>query len=213
MRGILRLKISKYVSILIPLIVLVLFVFFAYFLTVPSTNYGEKYENPHSRPQSPSFLALGKGIENPRNLGIVWACADKSLLCVFPCINFVTKCPSCLVGGGALVHRDVLYMELCHCPVRVMGRDSYNFAILRGVTNTAFMPARQREMARGYVGYGCFTLSLSRVHWQNQNFINKEVQISFRPILRTKWYHALRLKSKDLILWIHNWLWEWKGFF
>ena len=152
-------------------------------------------------------------MKNPRNLGIVRACADKSLLCVFLCINFVTKCPSGLVGGGALVHRDVLYMEPCHCPVRVMGRDSYNFAFLRGGTNTAFMPARQREMARGYVSYWCFTLSLPRVHWQNQNFNNKEVQISFRPILKTKWYHVLRLKSKDLILWIHNWLWEWKGFF
>ena len=121
----------------------------------------EKYENPYSRPQSRSFLALGTGMENPRNLGIVWACADKSLLCVFLCINFVTKCLSGLVGGGALVHRDVLYMELCHCPVRVMGRDSYNFAFLRGVTNTAFMPARQREMARGYVGYGCILYSFT----------------------------------------------------
>ena len=89
-------------------------------------------------------------------------------------------------------------MELCHCPVRVMGRDSYNFAFLRGVTNTAFMPARQREMAHGYVTYWCFTLSLSRVHWQNQNFVQNDVQISFRPILKTDgtMYWGSRVRTK-----------------
>ena len=105
-------------------------------------------------------------------------------------------------------------MEPSHGPVRVMRREGYDFGIMRGVTFPTFLPARHREVTCWYVSYWCFTLSLPRLHWQNQNVINKEVQISFRPILKTNgtmnWGSRVRTELCGSI--IDSGVWEWKGF-
>ena len=95
-----------------------------------------------------------------------------------------------------------------------MRREGYDFGIMRGVTFPTFLPARHREVTCWYVSYWCFTLSLPRLHWQNQNVINKEVQISFRPILKTNgtmnWGSRVRTELCGSI--IDSGVWEWKGF-
>ena len=60
-------------------------------------------------------------------------------------------------------------------------------ALLIWGTTTSFMPAGQREITSWKASYLCFTLSLLRVYEQNQNAVNKELEISlgFRPIMKT----------------------------
>ena len=75
--------------------------------------------------------------------------------------NEPTKWPAGSVGGA--VHRFVWHMEQCHGGVRIMMRqESFNFGIVRGITFTAFMPARQREFTRWYVKLLMFLLFTSK---------------------------------------------------
>ena len=61
-----------------------------------------------------------------------------------------------------------------------MRQESFNFGIVKGITNTAFMPAIQREMT-WYVKL-MFLLFTSK---SAQTKSNEVVEISFRPILKT----------------------------
>ena len=64
-----------------------------------------------------------------------------------------TKWPTGSVSSvsGAL-HRFVWHVEQCHGGVRIMMRqESFNFGIMRGITNTAFMPARKQKVTDWYV--------------------------------------------------------------
>ena len=63
-----------------------------------------------------------------------------------------TKWPSGSVSSvGLAIHRFVWHGEPWHGGVRMMQQESYNFGIMRWGTNTAFMPAIQREMTWRYV--------------------------------------------------------------
>ena len=62
----------------------------------------------------------------------------------------------------------------------MMRQESFNFGIVKGITNTAFMPAIQREMT-WYVKL-MFLLFTSK---SAQTKSNEVVEISFRPILKT----------------------------
>ena len=75
-----------------------------------------------------------------------------------------TKWPSGSVGSvGMALHRFVWHVESCHGGVRIMMRqESFNFGIVSGITSTAFMPARQRDVACRYVKLLMFLLFTSK---------------------------------------------------
>ena len=70
------------------------------------------------------------------------------------CSSNIPIWPTGSIGSvGRAIHRYMMwYVEQCHGGVRIMMRqESYNYGIMRGITITAFMPARQREMTWRYV--------------------------------------------------------------
>ena len=67
----------------------------------------------------------------------------------------------------------------------MMWQESLDFGIVIGITIIAFLPARQREMIGRYVKLLMFLLFTSKRALTKSNFINEEVEISFRPILKT----------------------------
>ena len=61
------------------------------------------------------------------------------------------------------MHRFVWHVERCHWGVRIMmPQESFNFGTMEGITVTAFMQARQREMTWRYVKLLIFLLFTSK---------------------------------------------------
>ena len=73
-----------------------------------------------------------------------------------------TKWPAGSVGR-ATMHRFVWHVERYHGGVRIMmPQETFNFGTMEGITVTAFMPGRQREMTWRYVKLLIFLLFTSK---------------------------------------------------
>ena len=96
--------------------------------------------------------------------------------------NIKTKWPPCSVCWA--IHRFVWHVEACHGGVRMMQQESLNCGIVTGITITAFMPARQREMPCRYVKLLMFLLFTSksaltkskRYQRRRRNFISSNTE-------------------------------------
>ena len=141
--------------------------------------------------------------------------------------KWVTKWPSGSdISVSVAIHRFVWHVEQFHGGVRLVRQESFDFGMMRGRTNTAFMPARQREMTWRYVKLLMFLITL---HFQKctekiKTLLSKKSKFHFVQYwkqrvpcestdkgvssrgsrVRTKFYRSIIDSGSDRVLTMYN---------